>query len=116
MMKVGDTKTLPDGSTVQFLGTRQWTSLSLRHDPGEPIMLVGGVALLIGLLGSLYGKRRRVFFRIGPDGMAAGGLPRSDYPGFTAEFDEIVRSVGATVPAAREEPAPLVAVPDVKER
>jgi len=116
MMKVGETKTLPDGSTVQFLGTQQWASLSLRHDPGEPVMLAGAAALLIGLLGSLTGKRRRVFFRIDPDGMAAGGLPRSDYPGFQAEFDEIVRSAGAIVPAAREEPAPLVPVPDLKER
>jgi cytochrome c biogenesis protein len=115
-MRVGDTKILPDGSKVEFLGTRQWISMSIRHDPGEPVVLGGAVALLIGLLGSLTGKRRRVWFRVGADGsVAAGGLPRSDYPGFQAEFDEIIRSAGAVVPAPRQEPATLVTVPDVKE-
>ncbi|GAA2368994.1 cytochrome c biogenesis protein ResB [Dactylosporangium salmoneum] len=97
MLKPGGTGTLPDGTTVQFVGTQQWVSLSIRHDPGQPIVLGGAVALLAGLLGSLTGKRRRVFFRVGPGGITAGGLPRSDYPGFADEFDEIVR---AAAPAA----------------
>jgi cytochrome c biogenesis protein len=99
VMRPGDTKTLPDGSTVQFVGTRQWVSLSIRHDPGEKVVLAGAVALLIGLLGSLTGKRRRIWFRITDDDVSAGGLPRSDYPGFQAEFDEVVRSVGLSEPS-----------------
>jgi cytochrome c biogenesis protein len=97
-MRPGDTKTLPDGSTVQFVGTRPWVTLSIRHDPGEKLVLAGAVALLIGLLGSLTGKRRRIWFRITDDDVTAGGLPRSDYPGFRAEFDEVVRSVGTAQP------------------
>ncbi|MFG2038880.1 cytochrome c biogenesis protein ResB [Dactylosporangium sp. NPDC048998] len=96
-LKPGQTGTLPDGTTVEFAGTVQWISISIRHDPGQPIVLGGAVALLVGLLGSLSGKRRRVFFRIAPTGVTAGGLPRSDYPGFADEFDEIVR---AAAPAA----------------
>ncbi|MER7006611.1 cytochrome c biogenesis protein ResB [Dactylosporangium sp. NPDC000555] len=95
-LKPGETGTLPDGTTVEFAGTVQWISISIRHDPGQPIVLGGSVALLVGLLGSLGGKRRRIFFRISPTGVTAGGLPRSDYPGFADEFDEIVR---ATAPA-----------------
>ncbi|WP_433618897.1 cytochrome c biogenesis protein ResB [Dactylosporangium sp. CA-139114] len=97
MLKPGQSATLPDGTTVQFVGTRQWISISVRHDPGQPIVLGGAIALLAGLLGSLSGKRRRVFFRISPTGITAGGLPRSDHPGFAEEFAEIVR---AAAPAA----------------
>jgi cytochrome c biogenesis protein len=111
-LKPGDVKTLPDGSTVQFLGTRPWVSLSVRYDPGEKLVLVGAVALLVGLLGSLTGKRRRIFFRVTDTAVEAGGLPRSDYPGFTAEFDEVVRSVGDAAPSA---PAERVSVPDREE-
>ena len=95
-LQPGDKKALPDGSPVEFVGTRPWISMSVRYDPGEKIVLVGMVALLLGLLGSLTGKRRRVWFRVTDDGAEAGGLPRSEYPGFQAEFDEIVRSSGLT--------------------
>lgn len=91
-MRVGDRWTLPDGSTVEFLGTRPWVTLSVRHDPGEKPVLVAAVALLVGLLVSLTGKRRRIWFRVSPDGVTAGGLPRTEYAGFRAEFDEIVRA------------------------
>jgi len=92
VLRPGETWFLPDGSDVQFVGTRPWVTLSVRHDPGEPVVLVGAGLLVLGLLGSLMGKRRRVFFRVGAGGVTAGGLPRSDYPGFAAEFDEIVRA------------------------
>ncbi|MET7393197.1 cytochrome c biogenesis protein ResB [Dactylosporangium sp. NPDC005572] len=101
MLKPGDSATLPDGSKIEFVGTKQWISISIRHDPGQPIMLGGAVALLAGLLFSLTGKRRRIFFRITPTGTTAGGLPRSDYPGFAEEFDEVVRAVS---PPAAEVP------------
>jgi cytochrome c biogenesis protein len=100
MLKPGDTGTLPDGTKVRFVGTEQWISISIRHDPGQPIVLGGAIALLAGLLGSLTGKRRRVFFRVTPKGITAGGLPRGDYPGFADEFADLVRAAApaATVP------------------
>ena len=62
-LRPGESWTLPDGSTVEFLGTKQWITVSVRHDPGEPIVLVGAGALLVGLMVSLSGKRRRVWAR-----------------------------------------------------
>ncbi len=97
-MRAGEKWTLPDGSTVEFLGTRPWVTLSVRHDPGEKPVLAAAVLLLLGLLVSLTGKRRRVWFRLSPDGVVAGGLPRTEYPGFRAEFDEIVRAVRERIP------------------
>jgi cytochrome c biogenesis protein len=91
-LKPGEAWTLPDGSKVEFLGTRAFATLTVRHDPGETFALGAAVCLLVGLLLSLWGKRRRIWLRVGGDRVEAGGLPRTDYAGFPAEFDEIVRA------------------------
>jgi cytochrome c biogenesis protein len=116
-LRPGETMTLDDGTTVEFLGTRPWISLSVRHDPGEPVVLVGVGLLLAGLVASLTGRRRRIWFRIAPEAAAsgpaparslveAGGLPRSDQPGFADEFARLVallppEVVDAPQPATR---------------
>jgi cytochrome c biogenesis protein len=99
VLKAGESWTLDDGSKVEFLGTRPWISLALRHDPGEPIVLVSIFLVLIGLMLSLTGKRRRVWVRLMPaEGgrsvLVAGGLARSDYPGFAEEFATLIDRMG----------------------
>jgi cytochrome c biogenesis protein len=95
VLRVGESMTLDDGTRVEFLGTRQWVTLSVRHDPGERIVLVSVAVLLVGLLASLSGRRRRVWLRVLPSGdVAAGGLARTDYPGFTKEFSDLVEGIG----------------------
>ncbi|MEV1288236.1 cytochrome c biogenesis protein ResB [Micromonospora sp. NPDC049679] len=102
VLRKGDTWMLGDGTTVEFLGTRPFAILSVRHDPGEMIVLVSVGVLLVGLMSSLMGRRRRVWFRVTPTGSSttrgsslveAGGLPRTDYPGFADEFSELVAAV-----------------------
>ncbi|HYN92378.1 MAG TPA: cytochrome c biogenesis protein ResB [Pilimelia sp.] len=111
LLRPGDTWTLDDGSRVQFVGTERWITLSVRHDPGQRFVLAGVVVLLAGLMMSLAGRRRRVFFRVTPapagpsptDGssvVGAGGLPRSDYPGFAEEFTRVVAETRGAAPAA----------------
>ncbi|MDM4722037.1 cytochrome c biogenesis protein ResB [Micromonospora sp. WMMA1363] len=112
LLKVGETWTLDDGTTLEFLGTEPYIVLSVRHDPGSTLLLVSSGTLLLGLMGSLFGRRRRVFFRVLPAGTAeaparavdpgegsptsgsslveAGGLPRTDHPGFAGEFAQLV--------------------------
>jgi cytochrome c biogenesis protein len=102
-LRPGESWTLPDGSTVEFLGTRQWITVSIRYDPGEPIVLFGAGAVLIGLMISLSGKRRRVWARISPsDGggslITLGGLARTEYPGFADEFAGVVALFGSVEP------------------
>jgi cytochrome c biogenesis protein len=95
----GESMTLDDGTTVEFLGTERWVTVSVRHDPGQPIVLGGAIGLLAGLVLSLTGHRRRVWFRIGADSrVEAGGLPRSEYPGFADEFATVVASAGLVEP------------------
>jgi cytochrome c biogenesis protein len=97
-LKPGQSATLSDGSTVQFIGTRQWVSLSIRYDPGEKVVLAGALLLVLGLVGSLTGRRRRVWFRLAPDGTAvAGGLARAEYASFPAEFDAIVKASSSSL-------------------
>lgn len=111
LLRVGEKWALDDGTTVEFLGTRQYATISVRHDPGELTVLGSVVVLLAGLTLSLAGKRRRVWFRIspaqpGPDFapesesttgrsslVEAGGLPRTDYSGFAEEFTQLVAAV-----------------------
>jgi cytochrome c biogenesis protein len=94
-LRPGQSWTLPDGSRLEFLGTRQWVTVSVRHDPGQGIVLGGAVALLLGLVASLAGRRRRVWVRIGPAAgggslISLGGLTRTEYPGFAEEFAGVV--------------------------
>ena len=93
-LRPGETMTLDDGTTVEFLGTVPSVLLSVRYDPGGPVVLAGAVLLLAGLVASLTGQRRRVWFRVtagsGRSLVEAGGLPRSDHPGFGDEFTRLV--------------------------
>jgi cytochrome c biogenesis protein len=99
-LKIGDTWALDDGTKLQFLGTRPYATLAIRYDPTQSLVLVGAVLGLLGLLLSLGGHRRRVWFRAlpatpaGSGGtlMTAGGLPRTDYPGFPDEFAALVKA------------------------
>jgi cytochrome c biogenesis protein len=100
VLRVGQSWTLDDGTTVEFVGTRPYVVLAVRHDPGELVVLGSVVVMLAGLLLSLTGKRRRVWFRpaSAPAGggrtlFEAGGLPRTDYPGFAEEFAHLVRDI-----------------------
>ncbi|MEU4471405.1 cytochrome c biogenesis protein ResB [Micromonospora sp. NPDC023888] len=113
LLRKGETWTLDDGSTVEFLDTKRYVTLSVRHDPGATPLLISCGVLLVGLMGSLFGRRRRVFFRVVPGDpgeesptsgsslMEVGGLPRTDYPGFADEFTQLVAAVnGAGQPEA----------------
>lgn len=115
LLRVGESWTLDDGTTVEFLGTRQWITLSVRHDPGERVVLAGVVVLLAGLMLSLTGRRRRVFFRVSPIDdsptsgsslVEAGGLPRTDYPGFGEEFTRVVALARGPAAAGSTTPTP----------
>ncbi|MEQ4304806.1 cytochrome c biogenesis protein ResB [Plantactinospora sp. B6F1] len=101
LLRPGEKWTLDDGTSVEFLGTRQYVTISARYDPGERIVLISSALLLVGLMTSLFGRRRRVWFRLSPAPadttttgrsslLEIGGLPRTEYAGFADEFDRLV--------------------------
>ncbi|MGH3739528.1 MAG: cytochrome c biogenesis protein ResB [Micromonosporaceae bacterium] len=128
-LRPGESWTLDDGSTVEFVETREWMTLQVRHDPGAPLVLVAAVLLLVGLLASLSVRRRRVWFRLLPEAGArspgagapapgaddggpgdgrtiveAGGLARAEYAGFDDEFSTVVAQATDTSPAGTGSP------------
>ncbi len=104
-LRPGQSATLDDVMTVQFLGTRAYATVAVRYDPGETVVLVGAIMLLAGLVTMLFGRRRRVWFRIGPvpgggATAAAAALARGEYAGFAEEFDALVGAARAALAPA----------------
>jgi cytochrome c biogenesis protein len=117
-LRVGQTQRFSNGVSVTFDGWLPWASMQVSHDPSQGWLLLSAAAMVIGLLGSLGIRRRRVWLRITPssDGsdasptvVAVGGLARSDSGHFPTEFAGLVerlRGAGAArtdlVAAGRE--------------
>ncbi len=68
-LRPGEQVTLPDGlGTVSFDGLERWNKIQISQTPGKWIALAGVVLALIGLLGSLFIRPRRVWVRARRDG------------------------------------------------
>jgi len=109
----GQTWKLPGGKgSVQFVGVRQWVSLSMTYDPGQVPALVFGILALAGLLLSFFIRRRRVFVRAVPAAsgtgsvVTIGGLTRTDASGgFEEEFATLAFEI-ASAQAKQASPSP----------
>src|SRR3546814_3215271 len=61
----GETVDLPDGAgSVTFEGVEPWVRVQISKTPGKLIALGGVILALIGLLGSLFIRPRRVWVRL----------------------------------------------------
>jgi cytochrome c biogenesis protein len=98
-MAPGRTVELPDGlGSVTFDGWQRWVKLQVSDSPGKGVALAGVVLALVGLMGSLFIRRRRAWVRVtsrnGRSYVEVGGLDRST----AAEgLDGEVRSLAAAV-------------------
>jgi cytochrome c biogenesis protein len=94
----GDAWRLDDGSTLEFVGVREFVTLQVGHDPGDRVVLGGAAVMLVGLVASLVVRRRRIWFRVGRDGtITAGGLARTDAERYAEEFRRACAAVEAAV-------------------
>ena len=97
----GQTWTLSDGSSVEFVGFERWISLQVSHDPGRWWALVGAGLILTGLAISLLVPRRRIWVRRIGDGpgesLVLAGLARSESARPEDEVAEL--AAGVTPPA-----------------
>ena len=94
----GATAKLPDGlGTVTFDGVSRYVKLQVSHTPGQKIALAGVVLALIGLLGSLFIRPRRIWVRArredGRTLVEVAGLDRSAGGDLSGELDEIVAAL-----------------------
>lgn len=110
----GQTMTLPDGlGSITLERVDRWAGLSTRYDPARPLALGAGLACLVGLLGSLLIKRRRMFVRVspGPQGgsiVQVAGLARGEDAMLGQAVDDLagrLRSADAVGWGTRPRPA-----------
>ncbi len=59
----GQSWTLPDGTTVEFVGVDRYVSLKISHDPGRLWALLAAALVMVGLMLSLFVPRRRIWLR-----------------------------------------------------
>jgi cytochrome c biogenesis protein len=118
-LAVGESTTLPDGTTIAFTGYREFASLQYSHDPGQAWVLVAAITLLTGLLGMLLLRRERVFARVatrdtnGPDDggtvLTLASLTRGsgeNAPRFAALTDDLGAALAARTRAPQPEDPP----------
>ena len=109
-LQPGQTETLPEGlGTVTFDGVEPWTRIQISRTPGKEVALLGVVLALIGLLGSLFIRPRRVWVRVrrlapgerlpgegGADEGEAGGAEAAGSGGTMVEVAVLSRSNAGT--------------------
>lgn len=110
-LRPGETWDLPEGlGTFEFVGLTRWASFQIAHDPGKEIALYSTVAALVGLMLSLFVRRRRVWLRVvGPadsrtveiGALARGEETRATDDRLGREVDEILAAAVA-LPAERK--------------
>jgi cytochrome c biogenesis protein len=99
----GDTVELPNGlGSITFDRVESWQRIQISQSPGKGIALLGVVLALLGLMGSLFIRSRRVWLRVseGPDGtlVEIAALDRSG----GADTDAVLSDLVAEL---QEEPA-----------
>jgi len=63
-LRPGESATLPDGlGSVTFEGLQRWNKIQISRTPGSRVALTGVVLALLGLLGSLFVRPRRMWVR-----------------------------------------------------
>jgi cytochrome c biogenesis protein len=100
-LEVGQTRALPDGQgSIRFDGYRRWVKLQVSDTPGTSVALTGIVLGLLGLMGSLFLRRRRAWVRVTRQGDATlvevAGLDRSTASeGLDDEVRRLAEALGA---------------------
>lgn len=89
-LKIGQTYTFTEGS-ISFDGVTPWVNLQIVQDPGKKYALVGAIVAILGLLASLFARRRRIWIRHREDGtIEVAGLAKNGAPGLENEIRELV--------------------------
>lgn len=91
-LEPGETYTFKGGS-ITFEKVEPWINLQIVSDPGKSYSLIGGILALLGLLASLFGRRRRIWIKVSENGLVqVAGLAKTSS---TALEEEMVHFVSA---------------------
>ena len=102
-LMLGQSRKLPDGmGTVTFDGVSRFVKLQISRSPADWLALLGVSLALLGLLGSLFVRPRRVWVRARREGgrtlVEVAGLDRTAGGDLAGEVDALAQGLGA--PAA----------------
>ena len=102
-LRPGQTVQLPDGKgSVTFKGVEHWTRLQISRTPDVWVTLLGVIMALVGLLGSLFIRPRRVWVRArrqdGTTLVEVAGLDRSGGGDLTPVLSSVVDSLQGAAP------------------
>jgi cytochrome c biogenesis protein len=105
----GDTVQLPDGlGSVTFDKVVSWQRIQISHTPGKDVALLGVVLALLGLMGSLFIRSRRVWLRVTEtdDGtlVEVAALDRSGGADTDAVLSSLVAELQGPSPDREEKP------------
>ena len=79
------------GGSITLETVIPWINLQVVDDPGKRYALVGGIVAVLGLLSSLYGRRRRIWIRTTNSGVEVAALAKNSAPGLEAEVNDFVK-------------------------
>ncbi len=107
-LPMGATKTLPNHmGSVSFDGLSRFVRLQVSRTPGALVALSGAVLALVGLLGSLFIRPRRIWVRAHRKNdstvIEIGGLDRSSGGDLTQEIDKLVADLTSQPPPSQEQ-------------
>ena len=91
-VKPGETYTYAGGS-IKLETVVPWINLQIVEDPGKSYALVGGIVAILGLLSSLYGRRRRIWVRRTQSGVEIAGLAKNSAPGLEVELQKLTKYI-----------------------
>lgn len=80
------------GGSITFEGYVQWVNLNFVADPGKKFALLGGIVAILGLLASLFTRRRRIWIRVGEQ-VEVAGLAKNAAPGLEIEILDFARMI-----------------------
>jgi cytochrome c biogenesis protein len=104
-LRPGQVITLPDGAgSLTFDGVKTWASFQVSHQSGNETALISAAAAVLGLMGSLFIQRRRIWVRArtGADGTTVvemGGLGRSESVRIAEEIGAVALQLQPDAPA-----------------
>lgn len=112
LLEPGDTWELEGGGTLEWVDTAEWATVQVTQDPGKQLALWASGGMVLGLLLSLFVRRRRAWVRVSapaaPGDRAArtvvevGGLGRTDAEAFRTEFEALTERLREDAPPSAD--------------
>jgi cytochrome c biogenesis protein len=68
--------------------------LQVVRDPGKSYALVGGIVAILGLLASLFTRRRRIWVSVSKKKVEVAGLAKNAAPGLELEMAQLAKALG----------------------